>query len=450
MVIFFSETVGVTGDLNAVIEQQHGSTLVSFQENKGTATITKDNTVINFIALTGNDLSSLSAVFTEQYWKGKTEIKGLFWGPYGIKYDVPTQELIIQQSVEDETVYAISNNPLPEEFLSNGLISSMKLEHLQEPSDIIPEIEFTEKKVIDFSKLEFKPLGMIGVAGKKRQNIIDYCYTSGHSIYKLEFNATTVPLKDLKLDLNMRHRCAVYVNGESIGSHMTYSLSMLRPGAKNGPDFGFGKHTYNVPTLLVKQGENEIICVVENLGLNRCPGPLNDTRVPRGIIDAKMVGYEFKWFISGVDVRKLDNVFNHTGIADNQPFIKMDAIKGGDVPLGVLVPTVFKGAFTYESKAIAPIRLNMGGDNSAMVTINNVLIARYYGNKGGPQTDFYIPDGILAKENTIEVLTYSGDIEKKSGLKMKFDLWKVDGLMKSGNVTKDGKNFVIKESRVNF
>jgi hypothetical protein len=450
----FADPVKVSGDLAPIIEIQDGATVVSFAKNSGNCNIEYNGTIIHLIALTGKNLLTLGAIFNEAYWAGESSIKALFWGCYGIQYDVSNKMLIIQQSVEDEKVYGISKEELPKDFTNDSLyagISFLKSYGLKSflPSDSVSKVVFTEKKQLDFKSLPWKPVPML--SKKEHQSMIDFCYTSGHAVYKLEFRVDQVPKNDLSLDLNLRHRGSVYINGTLLGNQMTYALSFFRPGAKNGPDFGFGQVRYSVPLSKIKLGVNAIVIIVESLGLNRAPGPINDVRVPRGLISAKLANFVLDWYIAGVDVRKLSNTFNHTGIpCEQQEFVPLlTPLSGNVLPLGVVIPTVFQGTFTYDPQGlVVPLRLHVEGNNSAMVTINGYLIARYYGNGQGPQTDFYIPDGILKKQNKVQVLTYGSD--ESSNLSVNFDVWKIDGLFKSGNVQTNGVPFILKETLLKF
>ncbi|KAG1094440.1 hypothetical protein G6F42_018754 [Rhizopus arrhizus] len=65
-----------------------------------------------------------------------------------------------------------------------------------------------------------------------------------------------------------------------------------------------------------------------------------------------------------------------------------------------------------------------------MVFVNDVFIARYYGNGDGPQHDFYLPDDLIqAKNNQVKILAYTW---KDTEAKLSIAGWPV--LADSGNL----------------
>lgn len=198
---------------------------------------------------------------------------------------------------------------------------------------------------------------------------IDFAFTSGHSVYRADFTLKKTTRNEVdfsvELKLNVRHRCWILLNGKHvIGAHTTYSLNLLHPGSKTGPDFrSLGSRKYKIPSSLLepfddlpcaeaspynvastqlaesfmtveKRSRNTLMIVVESLGLNRQAAVLNDVRNARGILSARLTvshpqiswfSYflashvnidSLQWFISGVDVRDREVAYDSSGIPD--------------------------------------------------------------------------------------------------------------------------------------
>ena len=186
--------------------------------------------------------------------------------------------------------------------------------------------------------------------------------------------------------------------------------------------------------------------------MNRAPGPVDDIRCSRGILDARIKGItgSLKWFISGVDVRKLDQVFNHSGFSDGAWRKSSDAVLD-IVPKGTVIPSQFKCDFDWKLDAeafVAPLRLFVDGSNTAYIYINNVMIGRYYGFGQTPQHDFYVPEHLLVSgKNALLLVTFG--IGNECDLELEFRHWKFSCpdsalISGSGNISdKDGQPFVL-------
>jgi hypothetical protein len=219
---------------------------------------------------------------------------------------------------------------------------------------------------------------------------------------------------------------------------------------------------------------HEIYILVENFGLNRQPFFFNDIRNPRGILDVEIkdkcgkegpikhtsinvIKGSEKWSISGVDCRdfvhdqrstqlmcqgapeaadpafKLHNAYGSSGLEDESDAGKGSSWSAYSGPLevgtnaGVVwfkanfdVPsTYFNVADAKDVKLHTPLRLHMTGAVTAYAWVNGVLIARYYGNGDGPQSDFFIMDGIIARPgdnsggNELKLMVYAWNQHKK-------------------------------------
>jgi hypothetical protein len=444
----FQGQVEVRGTLDAVVEAQDDANLVSLKKETGWCRIQqlgKPETAVVVIALSQRDLLTLTPVFRDAHWgeHGGTGPLAVFWGAYGTLFDPKTNKVTVRQSPEDKKLYCISQLDIPGGFAPDddfdGVVKSVTLKDFDKPQPALPTITFTESRTLDFKALNFIPLESKN--GIPTVNLIDLCYTSGYAVYRITFQLDQAPAK-MNFELNIRHRAVVYINDQVLGSHIVYSLQSLRAGAKNGPDVGLwgGWKNYDLPQDKLKTGKNEIIVIVESLGLNRCPGTLDDVRNERGILQAKLGKIPLSFEIAGVDVRHLDQQFNVDGFGwkgDYQSF------NMASIPSGVTKPSWYRGTFHHhmESKWIAPLRMVLTGDNMAYVTLNGVFIAKYYGLHQGPQHDFFIPDGLLQEKNIIEFMTFGSDSKHSLHIELKY--WHVDSYLGSGNVVKEGQEYVL-------
>jgi hypothetical protein len=444
----FQGQVEVKGSLDAVVEAQDDAHVVSFKKETGWCRIQqvgKPDSTLVVIALSQRDLLTLTPIFRDAHWgaNGGTAPLAVFWGAYGTLFDPKTNKVTIRQSPEDKKLFCISNLDIPGGFASDsdfdGLVKSVPLKEFDKSPPALPAITFTESRTIDFNALNFIPLESKN--GIPTVNLIDLCYTSGYSVYRISFAVDQSPSK-LTLELNIRHRAVVYLNEQVLGSHIVYSLQSLRAGAKNGPDVGLwgGWKNYDLPQDKVKTGQNEIIVIVESLGLNRCPGTLDDVRNERGILQAKVGKIPLSFEIAGVDVRQLDQQFNVDGFGFKGAY---QSVNMASIPTGITKPSWYRGTFQHkvDSKWIAPLRMVLAGDNMAYVTLNGVLIAKYYGLHQGPQHDFFVPDGLLQETNEIEFMTFGSDSKHSLHIELKY--WHLDAYLGSGNVVKEGKEYLL-------
>ncbi|KAJ1671836.1 hypothetical protein GGF38_000504 [Coemansia sp. RSA 25] len=164
----------------------------------------------------------------------------------------------------------------------------------------------------------------------------------------------------IKLQLNVRHRCTVWVNGVNMSGHETFheqsaepgSLaacieSMRNAGAASGPDRWGGTATYDVTkavNISAADDEdgalNEVIVIIESYGLGTQADGANDARAPRGLLAAYWHGFnligedhddseihdhshdkrteqlKIKWEICGVDVTQLQQPYGSSGFPD--------------------------------------------------------------------------------------------------------------------------------------
>ena len=285
------------------------------------------------------------------------------------------------------------------------------------------------------------------------RNPLVHNFHSGHVVYRCKFRSLS---ENLKLSLNTRHRATLWLNGRVQGGHITYGYGPFSAGAKNGVDPAWrGGETYDLSESLLAGEENDLIILTDNLGYNRGPFALNDFRNPRGILSAKFTGKleGEEWFIQGVDVTRLDDVFTTSGLpgekramadyifADEVARPQEDAniVQGGEDAL-----TWYRFTFTPERSEDLdyPLRLHLEGLHIAQIYVNGLYCGRYWGDFG-PQNDFYIMDGLLTEgENTLVLAVYakqSGDTTIKS-LRVNLLPYKIDP--HSGNIDEKGKTFI--------
>ena len=79
---------------------------------------------------------------------------------------------------------------------------------------------------VDFESIAWKPLP-VSKGTTPVIDPIDECFTSGHCLYRLSFDLETIPV-NLKMNLNIRHRCVVLINDKVFGGHLSYSLGIFR------------------------------------------------------------------------------------------------------------------------------------------------------------------------------------------------------------------------------
>jgi hypothetical protein len=305
-------------------------------------------------------------------------------------------------------------------------------------------------KALNFDHLPWQALGM-STSWKPAFDAIDHAFTSGHVLYRIKFVVDRV--YDRVLDINMRHRGTVYLNNQIISNHIVYSLGIFRPGSKNGPDNTLGGwKSIKLDSKFLKEGLNTLVVLIESFGLNRAPFSFDDIRSPRGIIEAKISNVLMpEWEICGVDVRKLKEAYNSTGIPnenDENGFAPITCSiheNASHLSLAdIRTPVWFKTTFDFHcSKDVRyPIRISIKGPATCYVSINRTIIARYYGNGDGPQSDFYIPDGILrSKQNEVKLFAYS-TTDQNEWLQLELKPWKVDSTW-SGNLTEEGKPLMM-------
>ncbi|CAG8795133.1 25955_t:CDS:1, partial [Racocetra persica] len=308
-------------------------------------------------------------------------------------------------------------------------------------------------RTTDFNDLDWRSIDL------KNGGPIENFYASGHILYSTKFSSNYSSSK-VQLSVNMRHRCTIFVNDHFVGGHTTFSRQLFFPGSKNGPELfkHFGDEKYDITQFLHPNGDEEknfIVILVENLGLSRQSVIFNDVKNPRGLISAKINGLvkesKLSWNISGVDLRKLDNSYNTTGIPNERKnFDWKESEKGisghGVLPNDGIRWWCFRFSHPIESKfkdiLNAPLRLVLYGAFTSYIFLNDTLIGRYYGNGDCAQHDYYLMDGLLKfgdDENEITMMVYSWETVNPEEIVVEIRGWEIDDVKKSGNLIKPKK-----------
>jgi hypothetical protein len=424
---FSARDMDVTGTLQESALRPDGpANILTFKQETGWTRITTAEGSLYIIGLDEYNAGTLFAEFEEPFWNSGVKKYPAFaaWGADNFFFDKKTRTFEINHRKSEPAARVISFEPLNNNrwVRDADLPFVYKLDYQFEavaPVTIQPTQ--WERRAVDFNELPWDKIRSFKKNGSLTFDTIDYQYLSGHVLYRQQFKTPSKEHPHVTLSLNARNRATVLVNGQVIGGHTTYSRQLFMPGAKIGPDpYFLGTHTYDLSPYLSRTEslDNEVVVIVESFGLCRQAFIMNDVRNPRGIISAKLKGLDQEtkgWEISGVDVRDLENPFSSTGFPDetySAGWAPYTELTEEGVPLAVSQGAQwfrFRFDNTWKSNSHnVPLRLHMDGEWTAMVLVNDVLIARFYGNGDGPQHDFYLPDELIQpKDNVVRILAYT-------------------------------------------
>ncbi|KAJ1856112.1 hypothetical protein GGH12_003056 [Coemansia sp. RSA 1822] len=287
-----------------------------------------------------------------------------------ISQQQPQLESGALQPIEDSDTNvdeAYSKHAVVWQFVAGGSDTSTTIESVTD----------FERRTTSFDSLPWKLLPtMADLETMDEINVMSWQRDLGTFAYQasdLGFNASNVVYRcqvrlkpkhvmsgKILLQLNMRHRCTLWVNGINMSGHQTfyerarkaglisgYIESWRNPGASAGADRWGGTATFDVTgAMRLSNAEdeegalNEVIIIVESFGVGTQADGGNDARTPRGLISAYWHGFNFvgedhddseihdhehdkrteqmraKWEICSVDVTKLSNSFNSSGFPD--------------------------------------------------------------------------------------------------------------------------------------
>eukprot|EP00171_Calliarthron_tuberculosum_P016134 IDg16134t1 len=243
---------------------------------------------------------------------------------------------------------------------------------------------------------------------------LDHFMTSGHVAYRLRFKTSS---RHASLVLNVRHVAMVWCNGQIVGRQIVYSHNAMSAGSMHAVDLHHaGKKRHNLSKVLKNElsqsrGYDEVIILVFSCGQSRAPFLLNDVRNRRGLLSAKLKCrskvQETQWYIGGVDVTRTDDAYGSSGLAleDVANNFSYDA---GFSPAPSLDITADAGVIYFRGKFKTPSNVVMGGSVVyplrlkvfsapgvvAILWVNGLLVGRYIADLG-PQSDFYVPEGLI-------------------------------------------------------
>lgn len=291
---------------------------------------------------------------------------------------------------------------------------------------------------------------------------LDHLMTSGHVAYRLRFRCAKTRGSII---VNIRHSAVIWCNGRAVGSQVCFSHNVVSAGAMHAVDLhNAGKKRHDISKGLQigpdNSGLHEIVILVLSMGQSRSPFLLNDVRNKRGLLSArfsKTMGVKDVHFdIAGVNVTLTDDAFGSSGLpAENEAntlgydtgFCATNemAVKADD---GLVY---FRGQFKVPPCAVDggsvryPLRLKIksGAGVRAMLWVNTLFLGRYV-EPLGPQTDFYVPEGLIkqCKGNSLVVALY-GPVD--TSFSVEILPWVVD--LSSGNCDEvNGEVYALRKS----
>jgi hypothetical protein len=230
----FYGKINVSGQLRPIFRTDGDISVISFEKDTGYARIENEfGSSLHIIALTGRDLLTFSPIFKSKHWDDDfvdDEPTCFFWGCYSM-YINSNLDAEIQQLQPTTTIFCISDLQSPSFKESKGLFAESGL--VTEFTSVFKDFTFkpillklVSTREVDFDKLEWTDLPL-NYRGRPLLSPIDLCYNSGHVTYKIDFEIKCEiflnlagPRKDLTLDLNMRHRSTVFLNGNILGGSL--------------------------------------------------------------------------------------------------------------------------------------------------------------------------------------------------------------------------------------
>ncbi|CAB4467800.1 hypothetical protein RhiirA1_505926 [Rhizophagus irregularis] len=475
----FEGEINVDGNLRSSVRNIGDSiNIVSFNDGIGFARIrhAEDSKELIILALDNDSLGTLHAVFDEPHWaQAHNRAFNLShsplivsWGTQNVYFDLENNTIETEYGEVEKEITILSLRQLSDHTRvdSNSFYSLPFIykKQLNKPSAVhtTPELFNWSTRITNFSDLEWREIDL------KNGGAAENHYASGHVLYRAKFPSMKKNRK-IQLNVNMRHRCTIFVNGKFAGGHMTFSKNLFFPGVKMGPELfaSLGDKKYDITKFVnVNEEDNIIIILVDNLGISRQSVVFNDARNPRGLISAKISGLsKVKWEICGVDVRKLEIPFITSGFPDehkNTGWIESSSISDyGVMPDEGVKWWSFKFKHPVDPKykeiINSPLRLVLFGAFTSFIFLNDTLIGRYYGNGDFSQHNYYLMDGLLKfnEENKITLMIYSWEQVHSNDIKVEVRGWEIDDVNKSGNIIEipedandDHKSWVVMREKI--
>ncbi|CAG8751499.1 14014_t:CDS:1, partial [Acaulospora morrowiae] len=435
------------------------------------AETTKD---LYVLALHKEFLGTLHAMFDEPHW-AQSDNRTVFlphsptivtWGTQNVYYNNLDATIETEHGDQEHEITILSSKP-PADHVRQQIHQTYPLPFVckkqltagEKTSEVhlAPKLYNWRTRITYFPELSWRPIEL------KNGGALENYYVSGHVLYLGEFPCKYIA-ESVWLHVNMRHRCTIFVNGQFVGGHTTFSRQFFFPGTKTGPEIftSLGAEKYDITRYLNLPGgqeKNSIIVFVDSWGLSRQSVVFCDATNPRGIISASIKGLEpetrVRWSICGVDVRKLDIPYTSTGIPDENKQTDWVDHNSGIGSHGVLPSDgirwwkfKFRHPIDIKFKDVlkAPLRLEIYGSFTSYVFLNETLIGRYYGNGDCAQHDFYLMDGLLKfgeEENEVKMMVYSWEIVNPEDVKLEIKGWEIDDINKTGNLVKPKKGVSV-------
>jgi len=411
------------------------------------------------------------------------------WGSYNVFMDPITGDLDLTSLKQDDrlSIFTANTSFKYKEFKENSnefnglpFIYSYSLpSNGQSPE--LPKLSSWEIHSVEWNSMPWIPLETNSKGTKPIQDVIGLHFTSGFVGYRIKislghYSNKTMSPGSIRVGINMRHKCQLFVDGTPLKGHTTYSHQILNPGSKIGPDFGgrFGSQEYDISNLLKiedKKKKNyitslhDIIILVENFGMNRQAFFFNDAKNPRGLLSLHFKcshGIHLleipQWEVIGVDTRTLSNPFESCGIPvtpwkndhnSHQSLTWTGILSLKSLPISShwtwlkshFMITSFPSSNLNLGKS--PLRLKLLGKGVFYIWLNEHLIGRWYGQEGdSPQHDFYLQDGWIKKEkNQKNELVLGGYVWDEGGIHVQLQFWNIE--LQSGNLKEEGGDPVV-------
>lgn len=277
---------------------------------------------------------------------------------------------------------------------------------------------------------------------------LNFHMTSGHVAYRVRFKTQTT---DLDVKINVRHVGTIWCNGIAVGGQICYSHNALSAGAMHACDIKWaGKKRYSLRKGLANgpgpDGFHNLIILTQSFGQSRSPFLLNDVRNKRGLLSChfsrKRKITDIDWAICGVPVSSIPDPFNTSGLpfegraneASNSNGFSQVANTNIIADDGVVYyRTTFKTRLdcAIGGRIRYPLRAKVVSSKGAvaMIWINGLLVGRYV-EQAGPQSNFYIPEGLIELKDNLLVVAAYGSTD--TSLDVQLLPWVVDS--NSGNL----------------
>ncbi|CAN8067160.1 unnamed protein product [Agarophyton chilense] len=348
----------------------------------------------------------------------------------------------------------LSSYQVQEQTLSTAISQGWKgTQPLSKAFEI--EIESLAKRSINWTEdAEWKRISY------NDRDPLDHFMTSGHIAYRLRFRSSS---QRGALVVNIRHSAVVWCNGKAVGDQVCFSHNFMSAGAMHGVDLhqaGKKRHDLSEGLRIGPDGSgfHEVIILVLSMGQSRSPFLLNDVRNKRGLLSARLShgtkASRVTWDIAGVDITRTDDAYGSAGLPlENE--VNTLGYKDGFVPVsrveveadaGVVY---YRGTFSVPPSTVVggavrfPLRIKVlsGAKVRIMLWVNTLFLGRYV-EPLGPQSNFYIPEGLITdfKGNSIVFAVYGST---DTNLSISILPWVVS--MDSGNLDEtDGQVYMLK------